>query len=113
MPQHYDDIPFELDHILAKKHGGLTVADNLALSCFWCNSFKGSDIGSWDRVTRRLVSLFKPRRHKWSRHFRWRGAHLLARTAHGRVTIALLRINHPLRVELRTRLIEEGVFPSH
>ncbi len=44
MPQHYDDTPFEIDHILAKKHDGATAAGNLALSCFYCNSFKGSDI---------------------------------------------------------------------
>lgn len=26
-------LPFQIDHIIAEKHGGLTVADNLALSC--------------------------------------------------------------------------------
>lgn len=27
----------EVDHIIAQKHGGLTKADNLALSCVLCN----------------------------------------------------------------------------
>jgi len=34
MPQYLDDATFEIDHILAKKHHGPTVASNLALSCF-------------------------------------------------------------------------------
>ncbi len=31
-----------------------------------------------------------PRRHKWSRHFVWRGVHLAGRTAIGRTTIMVL-----------------------
>jgi hypothetical protein len=34
MPQIYDEIPFELDHIVAEQHGGKMVASNLALACF-------------------------------------------------------------------------------
>jgi len=26
-------LPFQIDHIIAEKHGGPTVAENLALSC--------------------------------------------------------------------------------
>jgi hypothetical protein len=37
MSQDLDDTPFEIDHIIAKKHDGPTVAGNLALSCFWWN----------------------------------------------------------------------------
>ena len=33
-----------VDHIIAEKHLGLTVPDNLCLTCYWCNSYKGSDI---------------------------------------------------------------------
>jgi hypothetical protein len=36
---------------------------------------------------------------------------LQGRTAIGRVTIAVLNINAPLRVALRASLIEQGVFP--
>lgn len=35
MAQEFDDTPFEIDHIIARKHDGPTVARNLALSCFW------------------------------------------------------------------------------
>jgi hypothetical protein len=109
--QDYDDRPFEIDHIRSRKHHGPTVANNLALSCFRCNSFKGSDISSIDKITRKLTPLFNPRRHKWATHFRWEGPYLVGRTAIGRVTVALLHINDEYRVELREMLIEEGVFP--
>jgi hypothetical protein len=111
MPQDYDEIAFEIDHIIPKKHGGKTVAGNLALSCFWCNPFKGSDLGGLDPRSRKLTSLFNPCRHKWNRHFRWDGPFLLGRTAIGRVTVTVLHINDAFRVELRQGLIEEGLFP--
>jgi hypothetical protein len=111
MPQAFDDATFEIDHIVSRKHLGPTVASNLCLSCFYCNSFKGSDISGREQKTRRLTPLFNPRRHKWARHFRWEGAYLVGRTPIGRVTIALLHINDDYRVELREELIPDGVFP--
>jgi hypothetical protein len=111
MPQAADDAPFEIDHIIARKHDGPTIASNLCLSCYYCNSFKGSDIGGRDPRMRKLTPLFNPRRHKWSRHFRWEGAYLIGRTPIGRVTVALLHINDDYRVEFREGLIGEGVFP--
>jgi hypothetical protein len=35
MPQEYDRLQFEMDHIIARKHHGPTVAGNLALACFF------------------------------------------------------------------------------
>jgi hypothetical protein len=102
---------FEIDHIISKKHKGPTLAGNLALSCFYCNSYKGTDIAGRDSLTRKLTPLFNPRRHKWTRHFRWEGAYLIGRTAIGRVTIDVLNINDPVRVELRDELMEQGIFP--
>ena len=113
LSQEFDERPFEIDHIISRKHQGPTVAGNLALSCFRCNSFKGSDISGRDPKTRKLTGLFNPRRHKWARHFRWQGAYLIGRTPVGRVTVALLHINDEYRVELREELIEEGVFPPN
>lgn len=111
MPQDYDEVTFEVDHIVSRKHGGPTRAGNLCLSCFSCNSSKGSDIAGRDGLTRKLTPLFNPRRHRWTRHFRWHGAMLVGRTAIGRVTVTVLNINDPFRVELRQGLIEEGLFP--
>ena len=64
-----------------------------------------------DVVTRTITQLFNPRHHKWSKHFRLEGAYLIARTAIGRVTVALLRINDEHRLRLRETLIAEGAFP--
>jgi hypothetical protein len=111
MPRDLDDTPFEIDHIVASKHGGGTTAGNLALSCFFCNSHKGSNIAGRDVKTRALVPLFNPRRHAWHRHFRWNDGMLIGRTAIGRVTIAVLNINDAFRIELRQRLMDEGLFP--
>ena len=37
LSQEFDDRPFEIDHIISRKHRGHSVASNLALSCFRCN----------------------------------------------------------------------------
>ena len=111
MPQTADDATFEIDHIIARKHIGAAVASNLCRSCYYCNSFKGSDLTSLDPKTHKITPLFNPRRHKWAKHFRWQGAYLMGRTPIGRVTVALLHINDEYRVELREWLIEEGIFP--
>ena len=34
MPQAFDRATFEIDHIIARSHGGASEADNLALACF-------------------------------------------------------------------------------
>lgn len=104
-------LTFEIDHIIPRKHGGKTQANNLALSCFYCNRFHGSDLSGLDPKTKRLTKLFHPRRHKWSRHFRWDGPRLLGKTAIGRTTVVVLQINLGMRVAQRTELIAAGVFP--
>jgi hypothetical protein len=112
MPQEYDNGAFEIDHIIATSHGGLTRAANLCLACFSCNSFKGPNLSGRDTKTKKTVFLFNPRRHQWHRHFRWDGPHLVGRTPIGRATVATLRINLDHRVAYRQELIDEGVFPS-
>jgi 5-methylcytosine-specific restriction endonuclease McrA len=79
VPQELDEAQFEVDHIVARKHGGATVSSNLALSCFHDNSHKGSNIAGIDPTSREMVPLFNPRRQSWRRHFRWEGAYLVGR----------------------------------
>jgi hypothetical protein len=104
---------FEVEHVIAKKHGGPTTLRNLAYSCLHCNRHKGTDLAGIDRITSRtkLVRLFNPRKHQWDRHFRWDGPYLVGRSPIGRVTIQVLEMNDPVRVALRGELIEEGLFP--
>lgn len=111
MAQRHDELPFEIDHIIARQHGGPTVASNLALACFACNHHRGPNLSGIDWKTKRIIRLFHPRRHRWQRHFRWDGPVLVGRTAIGRATIAVLAINLPYRVRQRAQLIGEGVFP--
>jgi HNH endonuclease len=112
MPQaYYPTVPFPVDHVIARQHGGPTALNNLAVSCLHCNSHKGPNIAGLDPKTRKLTPLFNPRRHKWSRHFRWSGSYLIGRTAVGRTTVEVLAMNHPDVIEVREELIEERLFP--
>lgn len=111
-PQGFDGFTYEIDHVISKKHGGSTVAGNLALACFPCNNHKGPNIAGIDPKTKRLTPLFHPRRHQWGWHFRWDGPVLVGKTAIGRVTIMVLEINKEWRVDLRQALIDEIGFPA-
>ena len=51
MPQQFDDLTFEIDHVVAEQHGGKTSPANLALACFSCNRRKGSNLGGIDPET--------------------------------------------------------------
>ena len=104
--------PREPDHIIAEKHGGATTAENLALSCFDCNRFKGSDIASLDPISGSLVPLFNPRSDDWEEHFQIEGGNICALTAVGRATVRLLKLNLPVRVEIRATLALGGRFPG-
>ena len=101
LPSEVAEAPFQIDHVTSRKHDGQTVADNLALSCFYCNSYKGSDIAGIDPGSGKIVRLFHPRKDRWNDHFFWAGPVLTGRTAIGRATIHLLWINHPMGVEIR------------
>lgn len=103
--------PHEPDHVIAEKHGGATTAENLALACFDCNRFKGSDIASIDPDTGHLVALFNPRTQKWNEHFSLRSGSILAMTPIGSATARLLKLNLPARIEAREELARRGRYP--
>lgn len=99
----------EIDHIFAEKHGGKTSLENLCLSCFDCNRYKGSDLASLDEDE--VVTLFHPRRQLWLDNFRLNGPLIEPLTAHGRVTVSLLRLNSDERIEERQTLLRLGRYP--
>jgi HNH endonuclease len=111
LPQAFSSTRFQMDHIIAEQHGGQTVASNLAYACLADNNHKGPNLAGIDAKTGKRAWLFNPRRHKWSRHFRWRGPLIISRTSIGRATVAVLAMNLPHRVAQRSALIAEGVFP--
>ena len=100
VPEQFSSIAFEIDHVIAEQHGGATILSNLALSCFADNHHKGPNLAGIDPQTGKIVWLFNPRRHKWSRHFRWCGAVLEGRTPIGRATVATLKTMR--RIESRS-----------
>ncbi len=102
----------EIDHIIAQKHGGLTETDNLALSCAICNKHKGSDLASIDQVTGELAALYHPRRQQWQEHFQLKDGVLIPLTQTGRVTVRLLQLNSPCRIQERNLLIQSGILPD-
>ncbi|MBW3600692.1 MAG: HNH endonuclease [Planctomycetes bacterium] len=111
MPQHLDVAHFEVDHIRPQAHGGATVYENLAWTCFRCNNAKGSNLAGIDNETDEVERLLHPRRDEWEAHFEWDGPRIVGRTPIGRATVAALDMNAPSRVAFRQQLIDEGVFP--
>ncbi|MCA9997360.1 MAG: HNH endonuclease [Anaerolineales bacterium] len=109
-PQQALFFAFEMEHIIAEKHDGQTVADNLALACPYCNRAKGTDLGSLDPETMLLTPFFNPRTQQWGEHFRLRGAEIIPLTAEGRVTCKILQFNLPERAAERERLLKAGFY---
>ena len=97
-------VPHEVDHVIAEKHGGQTIADNLALACTLCNRYKGSDVASIDPDNREIVRLYRPNRDLWTEHFRLNAGEVSPLTAIGRVTVRLLQLNRSERVAERRLL---------
>jgi len=65
MPQQYDLLTFQIDHIIARKHHGTDELHNLALACYSCNNHKGPNVAGIDPETGEIVRLFDdpPLRH--------------------------------------------------
>jgi hypothetical protein len=106
----------EVDHIIAEKHGGTTTSDNLCLSCYLCNGYKGSDIGSIDwQGSGKITSLFHPRQQQWTQHFslNFEDAILKGLTPEGRVTIFLLKLNSDEQLVPRKQLIQIDRYPCY
>jgi len=110
LPSAYHPAPFQVDHIIARQHGGKTELDNLALACIHCNRFKGPNVAGVDLESGEIVRLFHPRSDRWSEHFVWDGPKIKPLTPIGRVTITVLSINDLESVAVRRALQEEGVF---
>jgi hypothetical protein len=108
MPEGLSELRYQVDHVIAEKHGGPLLAGNLAWACFRCNSHKGPNLSGWDEKSG-VIRLFNPRSDLWAKHFRWAGARLVGKTMVGRATVRVLCINRPETVELRESWIREGI----
>ncbi len=100
---------FQIEHIRARQHRGNDELENLALACRKCNLHKGPNLASIDPETEQLAPLFHPRLDIWTEHFALTDYRIVGRTAVGRATAALLKMNDQDRVHLRAELINLGV----
>lgn len=110
LPDAVHPLPFHIEHIVARQHGGNDDTDNLAWACNRCNAHKGPNLSGIDPQTGEVVRLFHPRRDAWQAHFVVRHALIGGCTATGRATLRLLEFNALHRVELRAELVRLGLF---
>ncbi len=101
-------VSHEVDHVVAERHQGKTVLENLAYSCFRCNRLKETDLASIDPLTGNITRLFNPRADRWSEHFRLDGATIEPLTDIGRTTALFLDFNDAQWRAIRDELIEQG-----
>src|SRR5262249_50548248 len=98
VPQAFAWLAFEIDHVAAEKHGGLTDEANLAWACALCNGYKGTDLTSVDPLINAIERLFHPRLDRWALHFQFHSGRIEPLTATGRVTARLLQFNLAERI---------------
>lgn len=103
-------LKFQMEHIISIKHGGKTDADNLALSCFYSNNSKGTDLGTLLNQEK-FIRFYHPRKDKWSDHFKLHEHIFIPKTPIGEGTIKILQLNQENRLLERLALMEAGFFP--
>ena len=105
---HQEDEPFfryQVEHVIARQHGGNDELANLALACPHCNLHKGPNLSGIDPLDGNTVSLFHPRLQAWTDHFQMIGSLISGTTPTGRATTRVLNLNDPLRVEVRAEVL--------
>ena len=102
-----------VEHIVPLVAGGASEVDNLCLSCYRCNEFKGPRQRATDPRDGQLVLLFHPRQQRWSDHFAWAADGVTVRglTPTGRATVELLHLNSDWLVQARRIWVLVGLQP--
>lgn len=101
----------QVDHVLSEKHGGVTIEENLALACTFCNRAKGTDIGSVSGKGM-YSRFFNPRLDRWHEHFRLDGVRIESISLAGEVTVKVLQFNTTQRLLERQALSLVCRYPS-
>jgi len=111
LPEATAMVRFQIEHIIALKHHGLTVSDNLAYACPICNANKGSDLGTVLKDSEAIVPFFNPRKQDWFEHFKVANGEVLPLTMIGEATVKILEFNTLERILERIELEGTGVYP--
>lgn len=105
---HLPLLPFHVDHVVARQHGGSEELDNLVWACPRCNSYKGTNLAGIDPDSSQVVRIFNPRISNWNDHFSIVKGSIVGSTPAGRTTVWLLQMNFEPRVLLRSELVSSG-----
>jgi Restriction endonuclease len=108
LPEEFSELLFHVEHIIPRQHRHDDTAENLALACPACNLVKGPNLTGIDPLTNQVTPLFHPRREKWNEHFGYDGTRIVGKTAIGRTTVSLLRMNDAHRLRVRALLLASG-----
>jgi hypothetical protein len=106
LPEDLSDVPFHVEHIVARQHQGSDELSNLALACDRCNLYKGPNLAS--REGGQTVDLFHPRQHAWEEHSKFSSAKIIGVSSTGAATVRRLNMNAPRRVAIRQMVLECG-----
>src|SRR6058998_1653012 len=98
-------VPFHVDHIIPRQHGGDTHPANLALSCMHGKLHKSSDLSGIDPEGGAITPLFHPRRDRWEEHFNFQDALIVSLASVGRATVRTLNMHGAERLEVRAALL--------
>ncbi len=108
IPDNVTHYSHQVDHIIPPRHGGVDEIQNLAWACFYCNNNKGTDIATYDLPSRKPVFLYNPYYDEWSEHFEIQDGYVLSKTAQGRGTARLLKMNDYKRVIIRKAVFTDN-----
>lgn len=104
---------FTVEHTKPRQAGGETTLENLAWSCFGCNSHKHTKTHGTDLETGQQEPLYNPRQQSWNEHFSWSNdfTQVIGKTPCGRTTVEALRLNRAGVVNLRRLLVMARLHP--
>lgn len=102
LAQEGQEATLHVDHVVPRSKGGATSEDNLALACVSCSLRKGPRQDGPEPRTGDQHRLYNPRTDPWDEHFEILPDMVIeGRSATGRVTVAMLKLNRALAVAIR------------
>jgi len=110
VPEALTGFTLQVDHVIARSHGGTDDVDNLAWACAICNLYKGTNLSGFEPATKTIIRLYNPRQDRWAEHFRLNDGVLEPLSGIAGVTIRLLRMNQ--RETVLARKIYAMCFPT-